>query len=78
MRAHLQYDCKWINQWWIDGIQGQNMTQGYFDNFTLLSHESIMEDRISCNDYISGLLVWVNYSDSLRVQFPVFSGVVGN
>ena len=46
-----------IDQCWIDGIQGQNVTQGYFGNFTLLSHESIMEDQISCNDYISGLLV---------------------
>ena len=78
MRAHLQYDCKLIDQCWIDGIQGQNVTQGYFSYFTLLSHESIMEDWISCNDYISGLLDWVNCSDSLRVQFPVFSGIIRN
>ena len=78
MRVHLQYDCKWIDQCWIDGIQEQNMTQGYLGNFTFLSHESIMEDRISYNDYISGLLVWVNFSNSLRVQFPVFSGVIRN
>ena len=27
-------DCKWIDQCWINSIQGQNMTQGYIDNFT--------------------------------------------
>ena len=45
-------------------------------NIHYSSCESIMEGRISWNNYISRMFKWVKYFDNQGVQYFIFSGVI--